>query len=212
MATTTRIIRVKEVAGPAGRLLSLATCRRQCEIVPIDEDSDGVQTHPDDDLLLEKLDAAVDFAEDFTGRAINLRTFEIGLDEFPAGGIELPRPPLVEVVTFYAGNDSDGLLDQGLDYVVDDFGTCAIVTPVVAWPRFTKATNGIRLQFRAGYASEEDPDSDAPRLPPAIRSAILLVMAHLYENREDSTEKALLSIPTGATALLRPKRVRLGFA
>lgn len=51
-----------------------------------------------------------------------------------------------------------------------------------------------------------------PGSPRSLRAAILLVLGHLYENREDSVEKALASIPNGADALMRPLRVRLGMA
>ncbi len=70
----------------------------------------------------------------------------------------------------------------------------------------------MKVRYRSGYQSEEDPDSDAPPLPRSLRAAILLVLGHLYENREDSVEKALASIPNGAEALMRPLRVRLGMA
>lgn len=198
-------------------LLSLATLRRQCEVEAIDVDSDGIESHPDDDLLLAKLDDAIDFAEDFTGRAIALSTWEAALDAFPKAEIEIPRPPLLTVSEFYVGNDSDGLLSDGVDYVIDTFGEVATLRPVTTWPASPTGPNGIRFTFRAGYKPEgtEESDSDAidaPELPGSIRSALLLIVGHLYVNREESTEKALTSIPLGVAAFLRPKRVRLGAA
>ncbi len=198
-------------------LLALATLRRQCEVEAIDVDSDGVESHPDDALLLAKLEDAIDFAEDFTGRAIALSTWEAALDAFPKAEIEIPRPPLVTVSEFYAGNDSEGLLAESSDYVVDTFGEVATLRPVTAWPASPTGPNGIRFTFRAGYRPEgtEESDSDAidaPELPGSIRSAILLIVGHLYANREDTTERALTSIPLGVAAFLRPKRVRLGAA
>lgn len=204
--------RAKVIAPAAGRLLSLETLRAQCEVVPIDGDSDA-ETHPDDALLLGLLDAAVAHAEEFTGRAINLQTFEVAFDKLPAAGaaITLPRPPLVEVISFSAQNDSDGELDPA-DYVVDDYGDAARLMPVTNWPTFAEATNNVRIRFRAGYQSEVDPDSDAQPLPGNIRQAVLLLVGHWYANREDATERAPTSIPEGFRALLRPMRVRLGFA
>ena len=213
MADPVRITRAKVLVHPTGHLLSIETCRQHLEVVPIDGDSDN-ETHPDDGLILDMLDAAVAHAEQFTGLSILLRTWEAALDSFPAGAIELPRPPLVELQSFSVVNDSDGELDPAT-YVVDDYGTPeqpVLLWPAVSWPTITKATNTIKVRFRAGYQSETDPDSDAPPLPRSLRSAILLTLGHLYANREDSVEKALASIPNGAEALMRPLRVRLGMA
>ena len=208
-----RIMRAKVIAHPTGRLLSLDTCREHLEVVPIDGDSDN-ESHPDDALILGMLDAAVAHAEQFTGLSILVRTWEAALDEFPADGFELPRPPFIELVSFSAVNDSDGELDPST-YVVDDYGTPeqpVVLRPAAAWPSVIKAPNTIKVRFRSGFQSEEDPDSDAPPLPRSLRAAILLLLGHLYENREDSAEKALASIPNGAEALMRPLRVRLGMA
>lgn len=208
-----RILRAKVLVHPTGRLLSLDTCREHLEVVPIDGDSDN-ETHPDDALILGMLDAAVAHAEQFTGLSILVRTWEAALDQFPAAGFELPRPPLIELESFSVVNDSDGELDAST-YVVDDYGTPeqpVVLRPVSSWPSIVNAPNTIKVRYRAGYQSEEDPDSDAAPLPRSLRSAILLLLAHLYENREDSVEKALASIPNGAEALMRPLRVRLGMA
>ena len=123
-------------------------------------------------------------------------------------------PPFIELLSFSAVNDSDGEFDPA-DYVVDDYGTPeqpVVLRPATSWPQVTKAPNTVKVRYRAGYQTEEDPDSDAPPLPRSLRAAILLVLGHLYENREDSVEKALASIPNGAEALMRPLRVRLGMA
>ena len=208
-----RILRAKVITHATGHLLSLETCRDHLEVVPIDGDSDN-ETHPDDALILGMLDAAVAHAEQFTGLSILVRTWEAAMDELPADGFELPRPPFLELLSFSAVNDSDGEFDPAA-YVVDDYGTPeqpVVLRPATSWPTVTKAPNTVKVRYRSGYQSEEDPDSDAPPLPRSLRAATLLVLGHLYENREDSVEKALASIPNGAEALMRPLRVRLGMA
>lgn len=210
--------------GP--RLLSIETCRQQCEIVTIDTDSDGIESHPDDDLLLAFQDAAVDHAERFTGRSLVLRTFEFALDEFPRWrngalcretsalhpGIEIPYPPLVEVVRFAYGDDSDSELEPDVDFVVDAYGDKALLRPVSSWPSVTAYPNIVKCRYRAGYMSEVDPDTDCEPLPGGIKSAVLLMLAHLWANREASSEKAMAELPLGVEALLRPWRVLLGMA
>lgn len=200
--------RFKAVDQRETSLIDLPTLRRQCEIVATEIDSDGVEVHPDDELLLGYLEAAVDHAEDFLGEAVGLNTFEIALDEFPDGNIELPRGPYVDLVSFYVGDESDGIVDPD-SYTVDDYGQRAELVPVTTWPTVLAATNTIKIRWRAGYSTTVE---GAPRLPKVYQQALLLLVGHFYANREDATEKALATIPNGFEALLRPRRVRLGMA
>lgn len=43
-----------------------------------------------------------------------------------------------------------------------------------------------------------------------VRSAILLILGHLYANREDVTTGAPVQLPTGARALIAPYRKGMG--
>lgn len=193
--------------------LTLSDLRKQCEVVPIDGDidSDGEGgTHPDDSLLTGYLASAVEAAEDFTGLSIALRTYEVAFNSYPCGDlpIYLPNPPLVEVISFTSSRDSDGEVDPAL-YVVDDFPLLARLVPYAAWPAFTASPNAMRIRYRAGYSSE---DSDASPMPHVIRQALLLTVAEFYKNRENTIEGTAQELPSSATHLLRPRRVRLGMA
>lgn len=205
------MIRARALTSPSAHLLSIETLRKQCEVSTVDVDSDGVESHPDDALLLVYLDAAVDHAEEFTGLAIGLREYEAAIDKFPDGDIELPRPPLVELIAFTLSDDSDGEVSSA-DYVLDQYGNAAALRTVTSWPSVIQAPNAVKVRFRAGYSSEVEPDSDAETLPGAIKAAILLTVGHLYANREASIDKAMSELPLGVNALLRPKRVRTGMA
>lgn len=222
-------ISAKVIVRSTSRLFSLATLYQQCEIVPIDDiDSDGNGTHPDDDLLLAFLDAAIDHAERFTGRSILIRTYEAALDEFPTRrnrwlvepssvlypGIEIPYPPLIEVITFSYTDDSDGELEQDTNFTVDTYGDKAVLRPVSTWPTIvTPAANRVKIRYIAGYSGEVEPDSDAEPLPGGIKAAILLMVAHLYKNREAvNVGNIITEFPLGVEALLRPWRVLTGMA
>jgi uncharacterized phiE125 gp8 family phage protein len=219
-------IGAKVITRETARLLSIETLRSHCEVVTIDTDSDLVESHPDDALLLAYLDAATDHAERFTGRALLLRTFEFALDDFPRWRygsllrvrselhpvIEIPYPPFVEAVSFTYGDDSDSELEASVDYLVDDYSDKAVLRPVSSWPSVTAYPNLVKFRYRAGYSSEVDPDSDALTLPGGIRAAVLLMVSHLYANREASSEKAMAELPLGVEALLRPWRVLVGMA
>lgn len=210
-----RPLSAKIIAREGGRLLSLDSLYAQCEIVEFS--SDG---HPDDALLLGFLDAATAHAEKFTGRTLTVKTLEFALDAFPRTcdptelppAIEIPGPPLIEILSFTYADDSDGELEADIDYVVDDYGDKATLRPVSSWPSLTATTpNRIKCRYRAGYQTEEDPDSDAEPLPGDIRAAILLTVGHLYDYRDLSGD-AFANLPGAVEALLRPNRVLLGMA
>ena len=80
-------------------------------------------TTAEDDLLNEKLQSAIDDAEDFTGRQLLTATFKGYLDEFPPDKdyIELPFGNL-QSVTSIKYKDSDGTettLTENTDYLVE---------------------------------------------------------------------------------------------
>jgi len=198
----------KIVIQPSAELLTLEECREHLNIQPYEIDSDGVGSHPDDLMIMAMQSAAREHCENFLGRSLAIKTYEIAMDEFPVGDIELPMPPLVVVESVTAGEDSDGLVDSNL-YAVDGYSEPAKVVPVTTWPTVVASTNNVRIRYTAGYG--EDSDGNLP-LPYVIRAALLLMLTHLYEQRSDSSDKPVISIPNGVEALLRPLRVRLGMA
>lgn len=217
---------VKVIEESAEPVIPLDFCRQHLEIMPIDGDSDA-ETHPDDPLILDALAAAVDFAEDYTGLSIVERVLEMGLDSFPSGtrnnGVAMKRPPVVEILSFTGADGSDGEMDPGDNYVLDEYSNPPTLYPVNGWPSVTRTPNLIKIRYRAGYRRdlpEFDSDNppelsdepEAPPLPRSIKRALLLLMGHFYSNREDSVEKALATIPLGAKALLDTKRIETGFA
>lgn len=204
--------RPKVIVAPVGEPLTIEDCRAHLNLQPYDDTSDG--THPDDELIMAMQGAAREHCENFLGLSLSRRTLEIALDKFPAecdaGGaaIELPFGPVVQLLGLTQGTGSDDEVDPA-GYTLDTYGTVARLVPVDAWPTVTAAANLVRVRYLAGYG--EDSDGGEP-LPKAIRAALLLMLGSLYEQREDATEKALTSIPSGVHALLRPLRVRLGMA
>lgn len=207
----------KIIETDAAPLIDLETCRRQCEVVAIDFDSDTAEaTHPDDPQILIYLGAAIGMAEQFTGLALRLRTYELALDAFPTcpAYIELPRPPFVSLISVTYGDEED-VTSDGEIYDVDDSHQFARVRPVDGrWPDVVTAPNAIKVRYVAGYVGSE-PNSDgalAPQLPEDIKAAILLMLAHLYEHRKDTADNSLASIPSGFRFMLKPYDVQTHLA
>ena len=195
------------------------------------EDSD---VDPIDDAMIEGwISAAREFCEDFTGLTFATKTLEIAIDRWPTVAldgstqVELPGGPVREIIEImistsadYTSDDVDSDVAAGEDvyadgqvnpdlYLLDTHRQPPRITPVTSWPVVTEATNAIRIRYLAGYGVDSD---GGEALPKVMRAALLLVLGHLYANRESTTDKVLQEVPMGVTSLLRPRRVRLGMA
>jgi uncharacterized phiE125 gp8 family phage protein len=140
-----------------------------------------VDTSDDDTLITAMLGAAIQMAEQATGRALMTQTWCLSLDAFPLAAIELSMVPVASV-TSLVYSDTLGA-DQTLlpsNYVLnnsDDYGI-AVVVPAFAktWPDSRIQANAVRLTFVAGYAN-------AGAVPESIKSWIKLQVSAMYENR-----------------------------
>lgn len=200
--------RPKVITASDAEPITVAEARAHIE-APAYDDSD---IDPIDDAKIEAwIAAAREHCEAFLGLSLTVRTLEIALDEFPddAEAIVLPMGPVIDIVSVSWGDGSDDEMDAD-EYTLDDYSVPHCLKPVgTAWPVVTAATNAIKVRYLAGYGDASD---GADALPKVIRAAILLVVGHLYEQRSESTEKAMQALPLGVTSLLRPHRVRLGMA
>lgn len=176
------------VTGPAVTPVDLAAAKAQLHI---DADDDDQNT-----LIEEKIAAAtedLDGPAGSLGRALITQTWTLYLDRFPHGhdrravrrghradAIRLPLPPLMSVtsITYTDGAGEVQALPPD-QYVVRE-GEMAVVEPAYGccWPWSRCQPRAIAVTFVAGYG-------DAPAAVPApIRSALLLMVGDLFENRE----------------------------
>lgn len=210
---------VKIISQPDVEPITLANLRLHLGIEPYDVDSSGTGTHPHDDMIMAMLTAARQWAEDFTGRSIALKTLELSLDEFPDDeDIELPRLPVVSItsVKYMDGDIAEQTLDPSMYAMDNEQETEHWLVPAYGedWPVTGEVVNAVRVRYRAGYQVPE-PDSsaeDAQDLPGAIRMALLVLVDHFYANRGAVSERVPNEMPFAVQALLRPYRVNLGMA
>lgn len=213
----------KIIEGPGEEPVTVEEVRSHIE-APVYEDS---AVDPMDEAMLEGwIAAAREYCENYLGQSLTTRTIEAALDMFPSRwqswqqslGIDLPMGPVREIVSVTWGLESDEMLEDTA-FTLDDFGNFhrLVPTSTLGWPVVPCGTNKIRIRYLAGYgsveSSEQSWDSEgAPPLPKSIRAAMLLVIGHLYANREETTEAVLMALPLGVKVLLDPYRVRLGLA
>lgn len=181
------------VTPPASTPITLAEAKSQLRV-----------DHSDEDGKIEALIAAatsyLDGRTGVLGRCLVTQTWELTLDEFPAEEIELPLGPVASVtsVTYV---DIAGVTQtvSESDYYVDNASLSAWVLPEIEWPNTMQAANAVTVRFVAGTAVAD--------VPPALKHALLLLVAHWYENRQPvSIGGAPVEMPFAVDALLVPFR------
>jgi hypothetical protein len=190
-----------------------------------------VDGETEDGLIQSLISTARAWAEDYTDRTFVLTKWVMRTDSFygPVGSpaqfglkadgnnmegrqgvvpnmdIELPRPPMsqvdgytsVEVVYTPAVSGTTATLASG-EYRVDYNQTPGALRPLYGrtWPSHLVDQNSVTIRWWAGYGA------DGRAVPPAAKSAILMLVAHLWRNREMTAEAALAEVPMGTKALL----------
>jgi len=163
-------------------------------------------TERDDDLILRYIAAATQFVENFTGIALSEQIWDYYLDSFPTNnlvGIAIPRPPLLDVQQISFRDSSSGL-DTAFTGFFADLASRpgrVFVVSTGSWPVADASLNSVRIRFRAGYIDSLGSPPSADDIPDAIKAAILMYTASLYENREAGTQGEWIK------DLLRPYRV-----
>lgn len=211
------------VTPPSVEPVTLADAKAQARI----------DTDADDALVTGLITAARQWAERYTARAFITQTWNLFLDAKPIscgewwdgvrdgaiigrGNVEaiiLPRPPLISVVSVQTYDNTDtATVWPSTNYFVDtarEPGRVALRMGVT-WPVATRLSNGIQVQYTAGYGA------DGSTVPEPIKLAIKQLASHWYENRGEAVVSSGLHrgasmVPLVVTSLLDPYRVqRLG--
>lgn len=156
-----------------------------------------------DDATVDALiTAARRHIEDVTGRITVNQTWKLILDTWPRGrAVRLPLAPLVSVthVKVYDSAGAATTMDSA-DYIVDTANEPGriVLKDDADWPSPSaglQEANAFEVQFVAGYGA------DASSVPEELKTAVKMIVAHLYENREETQATALAR--TQATALAR---------
>lgn len=209
---------VRVISEPANEQITLEEARLHLRL----DSYNSPPEHEDDQWILDNIPTARAWCEFDSGRSLAPKVLEVSYPAFPhawsnclGDELRLPFGPIAGVDSV-AYSDSDGaaqVMDSAV-YTVDISSELGYVYPIVntSWPSTSSRPNAVRVRYQAGYTTPLDSPNDFP-LPKAFKSAMLLVLGHLYENREDSTELKLELLPKGASALMGvlPK-LRLGMA
>ena len=190
-----------------------------------------IDSEAEDGLVQSLIATARQWAEDYCDRTFVLTRWAMRTDSFygqvgspsqfglradgnniegrqgvvPNMDIELPRPPMAQVTGYTAVSVSYTPIVSGttatLDatqYRVDPNQTPGAIRPLYGntWPSHLMDQNSVTIKWWAGYGA------DGAAVPAAVKSAILMIVAHLWRNREMTAEAALVEVPMGVKALL----------
>jgi uncharacterized phiE125 gp8 family phage protein len=179
-----------KIITPAAAVIDLPTVKAHLRVDHSFEDS----------IISAYLFAAMSYAQHYTGMAIGEQELELALDGFPCGAINLPIPPATSIVSIiYFDETATEQTLANTAYALDNYGLSHWVMPAAEthWPSTYEAANVVRVRYTAGSQA----------LDHAVKAAILLLVGHLYENRQEATEKRLSSVPIGVNALLDTVKV-----
>lgn len=162
-----------------------------------------VDTTEEDSYILALITAARERIEDWLDRAIVSQVRVYVRDKWPQGRVlSLPGGRMLSLISV-SYRDSSGVEHSFNDILPDTETVPArlILPPDKSWPADSLyPLNPIRVEYEVGYGSPAD-------VPLKIKQALLLLVGHLYENREATSSDKLLEIPFGIAALLEHERV-----
>lgn len=139
-----------------------------------------VETDAEDGLLASYLIAAREAVERYLRRALISQGWRLVLDLWPEGPVRFPRPPLlaVDAVRVFDADNVASLVDPAR-YHVESRAEPGFLLPTdgESLPRPGRRHGGIEIDFTAGFGEGWND------VPAAIRQALLMMIAELYEHR-----------------------------
>ncbi len=157
----------------------------------------------DDDYITSLIKAARKYAEHFQNRVFITQTWDLFCDAFPVGGVVLLIPTTVlqtiDEIKYY---DTDGVEQTWSDtlyqYDITSKPARLLPEPDESYPDTQSGKmNAVQITFTAGYGPA------ASDVPEQTKQAMLLLIGHYYENREEVVVGVTPSaVPFAARALL----------
>jgi uncharacterized phiE125 gp8 family phage protein len=196
----TQIYSYEVVSGPNNLPVTLEQVKEQLKI---DYDTD-------DDLLTLYIEAATDLFQSYTNRILINTTFKTYFDCFRQS-FELARSKLQSLVAFqYLVNGVFTDVDSSIYYVTNEvlYSRVYIPDPENFPTDKDDLYQSISIEFVAGYGD------DSTDVPADIQSALLQVVADLYENRGDCSDCScsdVMSLPSYARMIYNKYRIMTAF-
>lgn len=211
-SVTSRKIYRTEAAGTSYKLLTTVADNSTTEYTDNTADSGlGAEAPTTNGTLDPTLNSLITIArttvESHTSTALMTQTWDLYRDQLPFR-LEIPRPPLQSITSItYTDTDGNSQTLASSNYDVDTISEPGIIqqTKTGDYPSDIASPydniNVVKVRFVAGYTTASD-------IPEPIKHAMLLLVSHLYENREYMMRGRVGKLPFGFDALLSSYRMR----
>jgi uncharacterized phiE125 gp8 family phage protein len=168
----------------------------------------------EDALIAAYLSAAVGAVENFSSRKLSetlvVQRFDGFTDRQGRDSLRLWHGPVVSIegLTYLDGDGTEQALSEDPldgDYRAVDGDPYYLLPPVAdAWPATLDGRGTVKVTYIAGYGGAAGP------CPGELAAAVLLMLAHLYLNREAVVTGTIATeLPLGVQALCNPFRTTL---
>lgn len=218
---------IKTLVPPLVEPISLAEAALHLRLDAIDSPA----SYADEELVRWQISAAREICERYMDRSLAIQTLEYRANAFSVcamnAPIELKRGPVRRLiqVSYIDEAGTEIILDDGTgsptnpQFEIDRFNEPELLIPPynMTWPSARTHAGSVRILYEAGYSLPNDSPTEYEMLPYTLKCAMLLMLGHLYENREDTARgeggaTLLNEIPMGSKFLMDPYKLRLGFA
>tara|TARA_B110000914_G_C15497186_1_gene463891 strand:+ start:491 stop:1054 length:564 start_codon:yes stop_codon:yes gene_type:complete len=157
--------------------------------------------HTDDDALITSLiTAAQEMVQKYTGTFLQRTAVNFYSDTF-MDYMDLHAGPSVTLTAVQYKNTSDVTITvPTTGYQIDGKSYPARLRMTSAPKLIKDELNAVTIQSQSGY--------ETANRPQALISAMLLIIGHLYENRQDVTRFKQYEIPMASQFLMEPYRLK----
>lgn len=159
-----------------------------------------ITTSDDDTYIASCIKASRRYVEHYTGRPLVSTTFDQYFDYFKGCDVVLYWGNVSDVDSVNYAHETTGTETEfsSASYVVDKvMDRCRIrVATNVSWPNTYDKPNAVRIRYTAGFG-------DAADVPEDIKQAVLMLVAEMYEKRENGIKQ----LPTVVEWMLAPYKL-----
>jgi uncharacterized phiE125 gp8 family phage protein len=187
------------VTGPAAVVITRAEAKAHLAV-------DADDWNSEIDAFVAAATARLDGWAGTLGRCLINQVWKIRLDRWPADGVirfPFPNVSAATIKYYAAGGDGSSLTTaSGTHWEIEHDARGSFLRLKPAWtrPALFDRPAPVVVEFTAGFGAT------AAEVPQPIRSAILLIVGHLWQHRGDAASEAARENPLGSERLLAPYR------